>query len=150
MSAENKQEPTVLTLDNKNSVQILSQYVELAQQKGAYLLNEAELLKRGIDVLANNVPDQEINQQLAIKLLIQGVVQGQKHGCYTLNDASLLNKVVQYVSSSYQLNTVPPPTETQSETPNNETDTEDILDEDVDEDDLTDLADPIPLKPKEV
>ena len=150
MSAENKQEPTVLTLDNKNSVQILSQYVELAQQKGAYLLNEAELLKRGIDVLANNVPDQEINQQLAIKLLIQGVVQGQKHGCYTLNDASLLNKVVQYVSSSYQLNTVPPPTETQSETPNNETDTEDILDEDVDEDDLTGLADPIPLKPKEV
>ena len=39
-------EPTVITLDNNNSIQLLTQYVEIAQQKGAYMLQEAELLKR--------------------------------------------------------------------------------------------------------
>jgi hypothetical protein len=147
-SAENTPEPTVLTLDSKNSVQILSQYVELAQQKGAFLLNEAELLKRATDVLLNNVPDQEINQQMSIQLLIQGVNKGQKHGAYTLNDASLLSKVVQFISTSFQQS---PPNEQQSsqqQEPSQQQQQESS--QESNEDDLADLADPIPLKPKEV
>ena len=153
-SAENTPEPTVLTLDSKNSVQILSQYVELAQQKGAFLLNEAELLKRATDVLLNNVPDQEINQQMSIQLLIQGVNKGQKHGSYTLNDASLLSKVVQFITTSFQQNEQQQ--SSQQDQPQPETLPE-ILPEtspetspETNEDDLADLADPIPLKPKEV
>ena len=153
MTSENTSEPTILTLDSKNSIQILSQYIELAQQKGAFLLNEAELLKRASDVLISNVPDSEVNNQMAIQLFIQGVNKGQQHGAYTLNDASLLSKVVQFISTSYQQNTqnsseqpvqpVQPvqPTQ-QAEQPTQQ--------EINNEDDLADLAEPIPLKPKEV
>jgi hypothetical protein len=139
------QEPTVITLDNKNSIQILTQYVEVAQQKGAYLLNEAEILKRAIDVSVNNVPDNEIDTNLAKQLLIQGVNKGQRHGAYTLNDASLLSKVVAFVASGVQGQApavATPAVEsnaTQDHVPVSE-----LLD------DLSELAEPIPLKPKEV
>lgn len=143
-----EQEPTVITLDNQNSVQILAQYIEVAQQKGAYLLNEAEILKRAMDVLMNNVPDKEIDANMAKQLLIQGVNKGQRHGAYTLNDAALLSKVVLFVAqgtpeaqaqqSSGPVSTVP------SSGPSTASNTQS------DPDDLSDLADPIPLKPKEV
>lgn len=127
---EQTPEPTVITLDNNNSVQILTQYVEVAQQKGAYMLQEAELLKRANDVLLNAAQDTEINPTNARQLLIQGVHKGQRHGAYTLNDAALLSKVVQFMST---------------ETP--------VVDQPLtsdNSDDLSDLAEPIPLKPKEV
>jgi hypothetical protein len=147
-TSEQTSEPTVLTLDNTNSIQILSQYIELAQQKGAFLLNEAELLKRAMDVLVNNVPDHEINKQTSMQLLIQGVNKGQRHGSYTLNDASLLSKVVQYVSSSYQQpSSESKPQETQTESSSSKEVVQEELESD---DDLADLATPIPLKPKEV
>lgn len=151
-SQEASKEPTVITLDNTNSVKILAQYVELGQQKGAYLLNEAEILKRGIDVLINNVPDTDITPVIAKSVLIQGVNKAQRHGAYTLNDASLLNKVVQFiVSNDTELQSLinsataqqaPAPTQTQAQAP------EEVEEES--SDDLSDLADPIPLKPKEV
>lgn len=128
------QEQTVITLDNQNTVQLLIKYVELAQQKGAFVLNEAELLKRASDVLLNNVPDNELNAVNSRHILIQGVQKGQKHGAYTLNDAALLSKVVQYVISSLENATTSQSTPTQAQL----------------DDDLTDLAEPIPLRPKEV
>lgn len=140
-------EPTVITLDNNNSVKILAQYVELAQQKGAYLLSEAEILKRAMEVLLNNVPDQDLNPDNSKQLLIQGVTKGQRHGAYTLNDAALLSKVVNFVASNQ--NVPPPPPPSQVETSN----TTSKIDENVslsNTDDLSDLAEPIPLKPKEV
>jgi glutamate dehydrogenase/leucine dehydrogenase len=130
MSNQENSEPTIITLDNSNSVQILSQYVELAQQKGAFLLSEAELLKRATDVLLNGTQDAEVNRENAKQLLIQGVHKGQRHGSYTLNDAALLSKVVQYC------------TQTQSVQPQ--------VSSHLADDDLSDLAEPIPLKPKEV
>lgn len=139
-SQPDNKEPTVITLDNQNSVQILVQYVELAQTKGAFLLQEAELLKRSADVLLNNVEDNEINQPTAKNLLIQGIHKGQKHGAYTLNDAALLSKVVQFVTANMDS-----PVSSQ-ETPKPLLNTEDVSLND----DLSDLAEPIPLKPKEV
>lgn len=140
MSSQENQEPTVITLDNKNSVQILVQYIELAQQKGAYLLNEAEILKRASEVLLNNVPDNELNSVNAKQLLIQGVNKGQRHGAYTLNDAALLSKVVQFVANTLNQE---PSVETSSQ---NEQSSDFVQTSD----DLSDLAEPIPLKPKEV
>jgi hypothetical protein len=140
------QEPTVITLDNKNSIQILTQYIEVAQQKGAYLLNEAEILKRAMDVSVNNVPDNEIDTNLAKQLLIQGVNKGQRHGAYTLNDASLLSKVVAFVASGVQ-GQEPAPVEAAKP------EVQDQVQAQVNaelSDDLSDLAEPIPLKPKEV
>jgi hypothetical protein len=133
---ETSQEPTVITLDHHNSVRILAQYVELAQQKGAYLLHEAELLKRAMDVLINNVPDKELNPVVGRQLLIQGVQKGQAHGAYSLNDASLLNRVVQFVIASLQESSAGSSSTGSSPS--------------VPVDDLSDLAEPIPLKPKEV
>ena len=147
------QDPTLITLDNTNSINILAKYIELAQQKGAYLLSEAELLKRAIDVLINNVPDNEINEPTSKNLLIQGVNKGQQHGSYTLNDASLLSKVVQFVEKSdprlkqmqqqQQPQQPPQPPQQQQQSPQSSQILNDV-------DDLSDLAEPIPLKPKEV
>ena len=138
-------EPTVITLDNNNSVKILAQYVELAQQKGAYLLSEAEILKRAMEVLLNNVPDQDLNPDNSKQLLIQGVTKGQRHGAYTLNDAALLSKVVNFVASNQ--NVPPPPSQVETSNTTSETYENISLSN---TDDLSDLAEPIPLKPKEV
>ena len=139
-TSENKPEPTVITLDHQNSIQILSQYIELAQSKGAYVLAEAELLKRASDFLVNKVPDAELNDVNTRQLLIQGVHKGQRHGAYTLNDAALLHKVVQFVSGAFTTAQAAP-----APTPVAEAST-DVNDAN----DLSDLAEPIPLKPKEV
>jgi hypothetical protein len=148
MSSTEPTEPTVITLDSQNSVQILSQYIEHAQQKGAYLLSEAELLKRGIEVLVNNVHDNELNKDNSIQLLIQGVHKGQRFGAYTLNDAALLSKVVNFITGSF--------TQQQQQQQQQELQQNSIEQQHVNEevnntsDDLSDLAEPIPLKPKEV
>ena len=139
-----EQEPTVITLDNQNSIQILAQYIEVAQQKGAYLLNEAEILKRAMDVLMNNVPDKEIDANMAKQLLIQGVNKGQRHGAYTLNDAALLSKVVIFVAQGTQESNPQAPANPSAPAP------APVSVQSVDSDDLSDLAEPIPLKPKEV
>lgn len=142
------EDPTVITLNDKNTVEILSKYVEVAQQKGAYLIQEAEVLKRACDVLLYNIVDKEINKNMSKQLLIQGVVKGQTHGAYSLNDASLLHKVIMFVSTSLQ-------SQSQSQQPQSEPQSEPQSDTSKpepqeDEYDLSDLAEPIPLKPKEV
>ena len=136
------EDPTVITLNDKNTVEILSKYVEVAQQKGAYLIQEAEVLKRACDVLLYNIVDKEINNNMAKQLLIQGVVKGQTHGAYSLNDASLLHKVIMFVSTSLQPQPEPQPQVAQPAASKPEPQE--------DEYDLSDLAEPIPLKPKEV
>lgn len=157
-----REEPAVITLNDSNSIEILSKYVEVAQQKGAYLLSEAEVLKRACDVLIHNIIDNEITSDMAKQLLIQGAIKGQKHGAYTLNDASLLNKVVQFVGNSLQHlqqqtqdqtpQHIPQqaPQQAQEQAPQ-QTQEQTLSDDGNDNEyDLSDLAEPIPLKPKEV
>jgi len=153
------EDPTVITLNDKNTVEILSKYVEVAQQKGAYLIQEAEVLKRACDVLLYNIVDKEINKNMAKQLLIQGVVKGQTHGAYSLNDASLLHKVIMFVSTSLQSqqpqsqqpqSQQPEPQQPQSDTHQPEQSDASKPEPQEDEYDLSDLAEPIPLKPKEV
>lgn len=137
-------EPTVITLDNQNSIQILAQYVEHAQQKGAYLLNEAEILKRAVEVLVNDIHDNELNKDNSKQLLIQGIHKGQRHGAYTLNDAALLSKVVNFImTSSGQQPEIQQQEQQQQQQ-------EQLQSLQQTSDDLSDLAEPIPLKPKEV
>lgn len=153
-STPETQQPTVITLDNNNSIQILSQYIELAQTKGAYILSEAELLKRAVDCIVNNVPDKEINAINGRQLLIQGIHKGQRHGAFTLNDAALLSKVVQFIETSIQAtleqmnnaSVEQPVSQPEVATEQAEQSHEGVSQSD----DLSDLADPVPLKPKEV
>ena len=141
MASQTKPEPNTITLNDENCNKILHQYVELAQQKGAFLLAEADVLKRSIDVLIHNFQDHEIDTTNAKQLLIQAVQKGQRHGAYSINDASLLNKVVQFVNSSLEGQFKPPSQPQPPSQPPSQPQPQD---------DLSDLAEPIPLKPKEV
>lgn len=141
---QQQQQPSVITLNKSNSIQILIQYIEIAQKAGAYELKEAEILKRSVDVLLNNAQDHEINENLAINLLIQGILKGQKHGgAFTLNDAALLQKVIQYIVSTSDANKT-------SESPESEpsSSNQDVVKPE--DDDLASLSDPVPLRPKEI
>jgi hypothetical protein len=143
-----KSQEQTIALDATTSIQILAQFVEVAQQKGAFLLQEAEALKRAMDVLLLKTQDKDVNEQLAKQLLIQGVQKGQRHGAYTLNDAALLSKVVQFVIDS-----LPKELSTQNKKEDFEVEEQKQEDETNNSkvtDDLSDLAEPIPLKPKVV
>jgi hypothetical protein len=138
---QQQQQPNVITLDKNNSINILIQYIEVAQKAGSYDLKESDILKRAIDVLVNNVTDNEINETLAVNLIIQGIMKGQKSGAYSLNDASLLHKVisfiVQLIESAQQAPTSAVPVPVASE-PEQE------------DDDIDSLSAPVPLRPKEI
>lgn len=128
-----------ITLTNENCVKLLIKYTELAQQKGAFLLNEAGILKRAIDVLSSNSKDPEITEPVAKNLMVQAVHKGQRSGAYTLSDAALLDKVVNLVSTQVlqvpQVPQVPPQEPVQGSQ---------------DFDSLDDLSAPVPLKPREI
>jgi hypothetical protein len=115
----------------------------MAQQKGAFLLQEAEVLKRAVDVASNNASDKDIDRNNALNLLIQGVQKGQRHGAYTLADAAAVHKVVQFISSQNEQ----APSVSQVEQPSNVTKS---VQKKPSDDDLSELSQPVPLKPKEI
>jgi hypothetical protein len=104
-----EQTPQVITLNLRNSVEILAQYIEVAQKAGAFLLPESDVLKRAKDVLLNNAQDHEINVSSARTLFIQAVTKGQSKGAYTLDDASLIHKICQFISQNIEAEAPPPP-----------------------------------------
>lgn len=120
-------QPQVITLNHQNSIEILANYIEVAQKAGAFALSESDLLKRSRDVLLQGAEDAEINVPVAKNLFIQAITKGQSKGAYTLQDASILFNVCQYVARNMaEENTVAQPV--------------------TQEDDLNSLSDPIPLR----
>lgn len=93
-------EQQVIHLNSTNSIEILNQYIDIAQKNGAFALPEADLLKRCRDILLRATPDEEILPKAARNLFIQAVNKGQSKGCYSLDDASILHKVCQYVNAN--------------------------------------------------
>ena len=130
-----------LVLDLNKCFQVLSQYVESAQQKGAYALQEAELLKRAVDVLMNNAEDKEVDKNLAVNLLVQGVQKGQRHGAYSLSDAAVLHKVVVYLVEQSQRSQQPAQAQESVPEPSALSSGDS---------DLSELSQPVPLRPKEI
>lgn len=128
--AEQKSEPQVITLDHKNSVEILSQFVEVAQKTGCFQLQESDILKRCRDLLLKGVEDAEINVPTAKNLFVQAILKGQSKGCFSLDDASILHQVCRFVSSN--LDQVPASTQQVQAASVS--------------DDLSTLSDPVPLK----
>lgn len=147
------QEPQVITLNDTNSVQILVQYVEVAQKSGAFLLAESDLLKRCRDVLIQGASDNEVTPQLARQLLVQAVNKGQAKGAYSLDDASILHKVCQYISTQLQSQETSQPQVQSQEVQQAQVqqavevveEVEEVEEEDLD-DDLNSLSAPVPLK----
>ena len=131
-----QQQPQVITLDNRNSVEILAQFIEVAQKAGSFLLPESDLLKRARDVLLRGAEDPEVNIPTARNLFIQAVNKGQSKGAYSLEDASILHKVCQFVAQNLSAE-APAASEAPSEAP---------VAPSASEDDLDSLSDPVPLR----
>ncbi len=145
------QEPTVITLNNKNSLQILSKYIEVTQSKGVFLLEESNVLKRCFDVLIHGVEDRELSQDKAKELLFQGIYRGQGHGDYSVNDSALLYNVIEYLKKNVEVQEQPTQSVQPTQTVPLVGDGNIISDEADNEDDfdLSELSQPVPLKPRE-
>lgn len=137
MADQQQQQPQVITLDNQNSVEILAQFIEVAQKAGAFLLPESDLLKRARDVLLRGAQDPEVNVPTARNLFIQAVNKGQSKGAYSLEDASVLHKVCQFVAQNLSAEAAPVSQQAQPEAQSQPA---------VVEDDLDSLSDPVPLR----
>jgi len=144
MSEQAPAQPQVITLDKNVCINIMVQYIEVSQKAGAFDLKEADVLKRAVDFLVNNAPDNELNEGVALNLLVQGIVRGQKHGAFTLNDAALLHKVLSFLS---QLMEQQQPQQPAVEQPPAAVDEPAVESND---DDLDSLSDPVPLRPQEI
>lgn len=142
------EQPQVITLDNSNSVQIILKFVDVAQKNGAFLLSEADILKRCRDVLLSNSYDPEITVVQAKQLIVQAIIKGQSKGCFTLDDASILHKVCQYINTTLttpQPTSVPTPVPTSAPTPAPApTPVQQI--QEIDDDDMSMLSAPVPLR----
>lgn len=135
---QQQQQPQVITLDSRNSLEILVQYIEVAQKAGAFLLAESDLIKRCKDVLLNGQEDHEVNIPTARTIFLQAVQKGQSKGAYTLEDASIIHKVCQFITQNISAESpAPQPPTTSTPTP--------VLSKPV-EDDLDSLSDPVPLR----
>ena len=153
-----------ITVTNENCVGFIEKYIEHAQQKGAYVLQEADLLQRSLNVLKGNTNDEtELNEESSRQLVVQGVIKGQKNGVYTLADAAFLyNLVVFFQEATVKFSEVNKGTTSENnqivnENVNNNTNEEEDedgndneLEIDDDDDDLSELSKPVPLIPKNV
>lgn len=92
------------TINKENSIKLLTQYIDLAQQKGAFLLQEASVLKKAVDFFNPDVKKKpsfgEVGQDpeiIAITLLLRGVQRGQAHGnAYNLADAAMIWDITEF------------------------------------------------------
>jgi len=151
-----------ITVTNENCVGFIEKYIEHAQQKGAYVLQEADLLQRSLNVLKGNTNDEtELNEESSRQLVVQGVIKGQKNGVYTLADAAFLyNLVVFFQEATVKFSELNKGTVSENnENVNNNTSENNDEDEDEDnneleidddDDDLSELSKPVPLIPKNV
>ena len=138
-----------LTLDPTNSVQLLAQFVEVAQKNGVFLLQEANVLQRAINFLLNGSQDPELTVENAKNILIQGVVKGQKGGSYTLQEASVLHQTIVYItehiSDKPKSQTKPMSVSEIEEKEQVETVIETVKNDKSEDDMFDDLSTPIPL-----
>jgi hypothetical protein len=86
-----------ITLNLENSIKLLVQYINVAQKNGAYSLQEADTLEKGVGLL-NGEPSKS-DLENGLNCLIQGVVKGQKHGSYSLSDASILYNIIVFLTT---------------------------------------------------
>lgn len=89
-----------IVIDETNSIQILYQFIEVAQKGGSFLLQESAVINRCKDILFSKIEDKEISPLQARQAFIQAVVKGQAKGLYTLDESTLLHKVCMFISNN--------------------------------------------------
>jgi hypothetical protein len=132
-----------MEITKDNCAELIEKYIEHAQQKGAYLLQEADLLQRAINFFKGT--EKELNEENAKQVMIQGVVKGQRSGAYNLADAAFLFKLVSFFQNERNVSKTNKETE---DTIKGEERKEETLE--MEDDDLSELSRPVPLIPKEI
>jgi hypothetical protein len=141
-----------ITLNLENSIKLLVEYINLAQKNGAYSLQEADTLERGVGLLKGEPSKSDLENGL--NCLIGGVVKGQKHGSYSLSDASILYNIIVFLTSPASKTEVstPIPQVPMSQVPMSQVPVESSMPaqdtvQDNNADDTFDLSESIPLRP---
>jgi hypothetical protein len=129
-----------IQLTMENAEKILCTFVERAQNSkdrgSPYELSDADALVKSMTVLSGGQV-QGLNRVQARQNLINGVMKGQKHGCYSLQDAASLWTVVGYIVN-----------ETRRETETGEQNVQMSVKQK--DEDLSELSESVPLKPREI
>jgi hypothetical protein len=124
-----------IQLTMENAEKILCTFVERAQNSkdrgSAYELADADALVKSMTVVGGT-PVEGLNRLQARQNLINGVLKGQKHGSYSLQEAASLWTVVGFMVKESQKETQEPTTTTRTD------------------DDLSELSESVPLKPREI
>ena len=140
MAEENTQHSIPLNMENAEK--ILCTFVERAQNNkdrgSPYELSDADVLVKSMTVVSGT-PVDGVTRLQARQNLINGVLKGQKHGCYTLQDAASLWTVVGYIVNETRR-------ELSDDTPTPKMNVKPK----VDEEDLSQLSESLPLKPREI
>ncbi len=100
--------PTVLTINKENVYQYIVKYIETAASKGAYTLEDADVLKQCFDTVLHNAQDNGFPLNNAKGLLTQALVKGQAHGSYTITDSSVILHCIK-VMNAEELPSLPQP-----------------------------------------
>ena len=82
--------PTVLTINKDNVFQIIVKYIETANSKGAYTLEDADVLKQCFDTILHGAKDNGFPLKSAKSAIVQALVKGQARGSFTITDSSVI------------------------------------------------------------
>jgi hypothetical protein len=75
-------------LDWGMAIKVLTHFVQRAQTKSSYKLQEAGILYRAVNFFSGE--EKEMTELQATRLLVNGIHIGQSNGVYTLEEAGLL------------------------------------------------------------
>lgn len=80
------------------ATKIVIHFVQKAQSKSAFKLQEAGILFRAVNFFSGE--EKELTESQSLKLLLNGVHVGQSHGCFTLEEAGILqNKFIPFLET---------------------------------------------------
>jgi hypothetical protein len=92
--------PKKLTKDNVHV--FLGRFIEIANLKGAYALQESNILTKAIDYLSPEVKNKPTLREddpnpkaTAMDLLVKGALKAQKEGAFFLRDSAALYEIVE-------------------------------------------------------
>jgi hypothetical protein len=107
MAAVSGELPKKLTKENVHV--FLGRFIEIANLKGAYALQESNILTKAIDYLSPEVKNKPTLREddpnpraTALDLLVKGALKAQKEGAFFLRDSAALYEIVELARKSLE------------------------------------------------
>lgn len=80
------------------AVKIIIHFIQKAQHKSSYKLQEAGILYKAVNFF--NGEEKEFTEEQAVKIIISGLHVGQANGAFTLEEAGILhNRFLPFLNS---------------------------------------------------